>query len=638
MRHNWVKTLAAVIGIMTGASAGAPAQEGAVDFSSARWTLVDGDIVEYLGRTCLSGAAVLDDADFQNGVIEVDVAVSGGRSYPGLIFRVQGEGNYERFYLRPHRAGLYPDAAQYTPVANGIAGWQLYNGSGYTDFAEILADQWLPLRLEIHGTQARVFLGSTDDPLLEVHELEHGVSRGGIGVLGPNDGTACFSNFRYRSDDELAFDEPPRSEPPPGVITDWEISQSFKAERANRQVYPRFYTLFYAGWEPVTARPSGLVDLARYRQRTEGGADALLARTVIRSERTQDITFHFGYSDEVDIFLNGHKVFAGNSSYRFRDPSFLGIVGYNDALTLTLEKGLNEVFMFLTETFGGWGFMARVDGEVLAPLKDHSTLTRVWGTPKDFLTPESVVYDRERDRLYVTSFDNRFGESEEYTGYISTMSLDGAILEHRWVPDLNAPTGMGMWNGKLYTLERGVLTEIDLETGAILERYPIPDSDFVNDLAIDGDGNIYISDTRPSSRIDSRIYRFRDGEFEVWLDGDVINWSNGLFVHNNELIVGNSGDGTLKAVDLSTKRVREIVCLGARVLDGIRVDNNGNYLVSHWEGQVYRVSPGGEVVEILDLLPEGLNTADFEFIPERNLLIIPTFVGNEVVAYQLTEN
>ena len=183
-----------------------------------------------------------------------------------------------------------------------------------------------------------------------------------------------------------------------------------------------------------------------------------------------------------------------------------------------------------------------------------------------------------------------------------------------------------------------MLTEIDLETGTILERYPIPDSDFVNDLAIDRDGNIYISDTRPSSRIDSRIYRFRDGEFEVWLDGDVINWSNGLFIHGNELIVGNSGDGKLKAVDLSTKRVRDIICLGARVLDGIRVDNDGNYLVSHWEGQVYRVSPDGDVVEILDLLPEGLNTADFEFIPERNLLIIPTFVGNEVVAYQLAEN
>ena len=76
MRFNRMKTLAVVLGTITGAAAGIHAQEGAVDFSSERWTLVDADIIEYLGRTCLSGAAVLGDVDFRNGVIEVDVAVS----------------------------------------------------------------------------------------------------------------------------------------------------------------------------------------------------------------------------------------------------------------------------------------------------------------------------------------------------------------------------------------------------------------------------------------------------------------------------------------------------------------------------------------------------------------------------------
>ena len=88
-------------------------------------------------------------------------------------------------------------------------------------------------------------------------------------------------------------------------------------------------------------------------------------------------------------------------------------------------------------------------------------------------------------------------------------------------------------------------------------------------IAIDAQGNIYISDTRPSARPDSRIYRFRNGEFEVWMQGGPINWANGLFVHENELLVGNSGDGKLEAIDLTTKHVRDIICLGARVLDGI---------------------------------------------------------------------
>ncbi len=60
-------------------------------------------------------------------------------------------------------------------------------------------------------------------------------------------------------------------------------------------------------------------------------------------------------------------------------------------------------------------------------------------------------------------------------------------------------------------------------------------------------------------------------------------------------------------------------------------------LVSHWEGQVYVVSPEGEIIEVLDTLPEQINAADFEYIREQNLLLIPTFVDNRVMAYRLEE-
>ena len=90
-------------------------------------------------------------------------------------------------------------------------------------------------------------------------------------------------------------------------------------------------------------------------------------------------------------------------------------------------------------------------------------------------------------------------------------------------------------------------------------------------------------------------------------------------------------------MDIEHKRLREIACFGAGVIDGTRVDNSGNYIVSKWDGQVYSVSPEGDVVEILDIMAEGLNTADFEYLPEQNLLVIPTFLGNKVVAYRLNE-
>ena len=116
--------------------AGAAWAQETVPLSSGRWNVVAGELTERYGRECLAGAAVLGDVEFENGIIEVDLVTDGSRSYPGVVFRLQSQENYERVYIRPHRAGLYPDAVQYTPVFNRVAGWQLYNGDGYTAGAE----------------------------------------------------------------------------------------------------------------------------------------------------------------------------------------------------------------------------------------------------------------------------------------------------------------------------------------------------------------------------------------------------------------------------------------------------------------------------------------------------------------------
>jgi hypothetical protein len=82
--------------------------------------------------------------------------------------------------------------------------------------------------------------------------------------------------------------------------------------------------------------------------------------------------------------------------------------------------------------------------------------------------------------------------------------------------------------------------------------------------------------------------------------------------------------------------VSTVAHLAGGLLDGIRVDENGNYLVSHWEGALFRVSPAGDVVELLGSVAPGSNNADFEYIEEKNLLLVPTFFGNNVVAYELS--
>ena len=54
--------------------------------------------------------------------------------------------------------------------------------------------------------------------------------------------------------------------------------------------------------------------------------------------------------------------------------------------------------------------------------------------------------------------------------------------------------------------------------------------------------------------------------------------------------------------------------------------------------QIYFVeknSKGEPAIKILDTKAQKLNTADIGIIPKKNILLVPTFFGNKVVAYKI---
>ena len=119
------------------------AQLKEIPIDEKNWTLFNGEFTDYLGRNCLKGTAKLNNFEFEDGIIEFDIAVNGERSYPGIFFRVQSRSDYEHFYIRPHRAHYYTDALQYTPTFGNVGCWQLYNGEGYNAPAEIPRNEWV---------------------------------------------------------------------------------------------------------------------------------------------------------------------------------------------------------------------------------------------------------------------------------------------------------------------------------------------------------------------------------------------------------------------------------------------------------------------------------------------------------------
>jgi len=331
---------------------------------------------------------------------------------------------------------------------------------------------------------------------------------------------------------------------------------------------------------------------------------------------------------EIHLFLNRKLLFTGNSAYRLRDGSFLGIVGLNDAVYLPLKKGENELLLMITEGFGGWGFICQ-DGRAVYL---GQGVQRIWSTESSLKIPESVVYDPIRDIVYVSNYDGYNPSNNQGKQFLSKLSPDGKIQKLKWGEGLNNPTGMAIHQDRLYVVERKNLVEIGIESGQILNRFPVPQSGFMNDVAVDSSGHAFISDSQRHI-----IYKFFNGKFEEWLKGGRIRNPNGLHIHKDKLIVGNNGDKSLKSVDLESKKIETICNLGTGIIDGIKTDRDGNYIVSHWEGKVYRVTPSGQVTKLLDSTVPKINCADFDYIVEKNLLLIPTFMDNRVIAYGLRE-
>ena len=609
---------------------GLPAQEGpgeVIEFTPERWDLSNARIVDHLDRKALIGTAFLKDVDLEDGTIECDIAMKGGaRSYPGLLFRVRSAEEYERVYLRPHRSPLYDDAVQYLAAFHGVDSWQFYNGPGLSSGAVIPTDRWVHVKIEVLGMQARVFLDNSPQPVLVIGDLKHGQSRGGLGLTTMTDGMSFFSNFSFRRDGSMSFPPAPMVHFPPGCILDWEISRPFKRRLLDLDRYPDLKALGVSQWTKVAAQPDGVLDISRTYGRLGIEPDAILARTVIHADKEGPRKFRFGYSDEAGIFLNGRPIFCGNSAYRYRDTSFLGIVGLYDAVSLPLKKGSNELLFIIGEASGGWGLIVQDASAVLkAP-----GVEELWTAGRDFLVPESAAYDPETNAFYVSNYDGYNPSQGAGRQHVSKLEADGKVAALQWVSGLNNPTGLAVRNRRIYAVERAGLVEIEISTAKIINRIALPGAGFPNDVALADNGDIFISDSRKNC-----IYKVSGGRAEEWLNSPSLPAPNGIHVLKGKVIVGTNGDGCLKAVDLETKAVSVVANLGVGTIDGIESDREGNLLVSHNEGRLFQVSPDGRVKTILDTSALGMNIADFAYAQGRNMVVFPTFTDSRVAAFRL---
>jgi DNA-binding beta-propeller fold protein YncE len=256
-------------------------------------------------------------------------------------------------------------------------------------------------------------------------------------------------------------------------------------------------------------------------------------------------------------------------------------------------------------------------------------MTMIWKNDTAFRGPESVVYDRQNNCLYVSDFNRNPKNGENYNNdCVSKVDLKGTVTEKEFVGNLTSPTGLCIHNGILYIVERFGIIQFNIANKQVETRYRINGPGFINDIAVNDTGDIYVTVSDKEM-----IYRIHNGAVEKWLESPELAGINGIIVDDDRLIVGITGDSCLKSVTLNDKKIGIIARFPSGTLDGVKKYGKG-YLVSHFEGNIYHVGNDGKVTELLNTREQKYYCADFEFIEEQGLFVIPALRNNSLVAYR----
>jgi len=251
-------------------------------------------------------------------------------------------------------------------------------------------------------------------------------------------------------------------------------------------------------------------------------------------------------------------------------------------------------------------------------------LEKVWQTTADLKTPESVLYDQEKDVIYVANI-NGDPSAIDGNGFISVLKSDGSVKTLEWVKDLNAPKGLAIFKGKLYVADIDQLVEIDIEKGAVTAKYDAPGAVFLNDVTACMNGMIFVSDTRTA-----KIHVLNEGKFTVWMEGEPLQNPNGLMAEKGKLLVG---DNNIYEVDIQTKKTTLLI-KDAGGVDGLEKNNQGDFVFSNWPGRIF-IHKNGETTKLLDTTAQELKTADIDYDLKNDLVLVPTFFDNKIVAYKI---
>lgn len=150
---------------------------------------------------------VLTNTDFQDGIIELDLAGEpgpnageGARGFVGVAFRVApDQSRFECIYLRPTNGRAEDQvrrnhSVQYISVP-GFPWHQLRKDlpEKYEAYVDLLPAEWTKVKIEVRGEKARLYVNGMEQPTLLVNDLKQKQSKGAVALWI---GTGTIAHFR----------------------------------------------------------------------------------------------------------------------------------------------------------------------------------------------------------------------------------------------------------------------------------------------------------------------------------------------------------------------------------------------------------------------------------------------------------
>lgn len=257
----------------------------------------------------------------------------------------------------------------------------------------------------------------------------------------------------------------------------------------------------------------------------------------------------------------------------------------------------------------------------IATFAQQHRLEKIWETDSIVAIPESVLYSPSDNLLYISLIDGSPWEADGEGG-VATLKSDGTDYKADWITGLNAPKGMGIFDGKLYVADLADVVVINIEKGEIENKIHVAGAEGLNDITIDN-GIIYVSDSRKG-----QVWKIEGTTPALLLDN--AKGINGLKFLGDDLYLGLGKSFKKMDKNKTQKNIAEVT----EGIDGIEPTGTGDFILTSWVGLIYYVHADGKVEQLLDSR-EKMNSADLGFNQEQQILYVPTFNSKKIVAYSL---